>query len=442
MRLTQNKDSDKRLLHVLLLLIPFSFLISCHSHKSRPNRAAVTTASVNGNDEFATQLQTALKPVDTTHRIAIKDISDNIRYVYQLSEYQPVWESGNKASKDVKLFLDELEELRWDGLDPERYNLSGLKKLQDQLNDKTDVNGVISIDTAFTHSYLAAAGDLLLGAVLPRAADSLWFHKNDSIWNAPRLLANSDKYPTLNDYRSTVPTYLLLRDEYKRYSDLSDSQQLKTAIAQLQNNAVVGKHDSATQDAVNTIIKTEVPWAQTEPNDSVSEPRQLLQWYQNYAGIAPTGKLDSNTLAHLAMQPQQLMQLLQLNMERVRWMQKNIGDLYIVVNIPMMELFFRKDGENVMHMRTVVGKPERQTPALDAAMANVVINPPWGVPPTILKKDVLPGITKSGQKYLTQKGLSAYNHSGKKVSASGINADNYKRYTYSRTRVMTMHWDM
>jgi len=431
MSLTQGKEGDKRFPFLLLILLAsFSLLVSCHPHK--PNRAAATTASDNGNDDFATQLQEILKPIDTTHKVAIKDVSANVRYVYELNEYQPIWVSGNKEGKDAKTFLSELEELQWDGLDPERYNLSGLKKLENELNRKTDASGVIAFDTAFTHSYLAAASDLLMGAVLPKDADSLWYHKNDTMWSAPQLLVNSDKYPSLNDYRSVVPTYTLLRDEYKRYNDLMGNQQLKSSIDQLQDSPGVSAHDSTTMDAVNTIIKAEVPWAQTGDNDSIGEEKQLLLWYQNYAGIVPTGKLDSNTLKHLSLQPQQIMQELKANMERVRWMQKSIGDFYIVVDVPAMELFFRKDGENVMHMRTVVGKAERQTPSLDASMANVVINPPWGVPPTILKKDVLPGITKSGQKYLTKKGLSAYDHKGKKINASGINAGNYKRYTYKQ----------
>jgi murein L,D-transpeptidase YcbB/YkuD len=85
-----------------------------------------------------------------------------------------------------------------------------------------------------------------------------------------------------------------------------------------------------------------------------------------------------------------------------------------------------------MHMRVIVGKPERQTPSLFAIMANVVINPPWGVPPTILKNDVLPGLEKSGKTYMAKKGLKVYDKEGKRVKVSIINAHNYKSYTYKQ----------
>jgi murein L,D-transpeptidase YcbB/YkuD len=65
-------------------------------------------------------------------------------------------------------------------------------------------------------------------------------------------------------------------------------------------------------------------------------------------------------------------------------------------------------------------------------MSNVVLNPPWGVPPTILKQDVLPGIQKSGNQYMVKKGLKAYDRKGNRVNVSQINASNYKRFNYKQ----------
>lgn len=83
-----------------------------------------------------------------------------------------------------------------------------------------------------------------------------------------------------------------------------------------------------------------------------------------------------------------------------------------------------------MNMRVVVGKNARQTPALNARMANVVINPSWGVPPTILKKDVLPGVQRGGSSYLARKDLKVYDHKGNPVDPSLVNASNYKQFVF------------
>ncbi len=78
------------------------------------------------------------------------------------------------------------------------------------------------------------------------------------------------------------------------------------------------------------------------------------------------------------MPPAMILKKLGANMERIRWMQQEFGSLYLVVDVPLMELFLRKDGVNLMHMRVVVGKPERQTPSLFATMANIVVNSALG----------------------------------------------------------------
>jgi len=175
-----------------------------------------------------------------------------------------------------------------------------------------------------------------------------------------------------------------------------------------------------------------MPWVEAPENDSTVQEKQYLIAFQNYCGIKTTGIMDSSTFATLAMPPAVYLKKLSANMERIRWMQKHFGDLYLVVDVPDMELFLKRDGADVVHMRVVVGKPERQTPSLFATMANIVINPSWGVPPTILKKDVLPGLKKSGKKYMRKKGLKVYDNDGNVVDPSFINEGNYKRYTYKQ----------
>ncbi len=180
------------------------------------------------------------------------------------------------------------------------------------------------------------------------------------------------------------------------------------------------------------IIQAELPWLEVVPNDTLSETAQLLVAYQTYKSLRPTRKLDSTTIADLATSPEVYLKKIRANMERVRWMKQKTGDTYIVVNVPLMELFFRKGGVNIMHKKVVVGKTARQTPSLNADMANIVINPPWGVPATILKNDVLPGIQKSGKQYLAKKGLKIYDHDGKSVSVNDVTSRNYKKYSYSQ----------
>jgi murein L,D-transpeptidase YcbB/YkuD len=78
------------------------------------------------------------------------------------------------------------------------------------------------------------------------------------------------------------------------------------------------------------------------------------------------------------------------NMERWRWLPQDLGRTHIFVNIPDFRLQMMDQGARVFETRVIVGKPERQTPVFSDQMEFLVVNPSWFIPPTILRKDVLP----------------------------------------------------
>jgi L,D-transpeptidase YcbB len=397
---------------------------ACTSQPENDKRRKPATESNLG---FAESLHKCLNPVDTVDKARLVTISDNLRYVYQVNEYVPVWLTGdNKPGQNVDRLLQELQDLQWDGISPGRYGLAQLQKLKDNVAKTEDMSAAIALDTGLTHSYLQASHDLLIGIVTPKKADSLWYHANDSNWNAPHVLATSKAYVPLDAYRSKVPTYAVLREEYKRYHEFAGDSAYLSDIRALKDS---GRSDSSRKQIALGLINKILPWVKPVANDSMTSNAQLLVAYQSYINTKASAKLDSATLHGLETPPDTILAKLGANMERVRWMQQQFGDLYVLVDVPLMELFFRKHDTNAMHMRVVVGKPQRQTPSLNGTMANVIINPQWGVPPTILKKDVLPGLEKSSR-YLAKKGLKAYDSRGNVVDPNLINGANYKRYTY------------
>lgn len=415
-----------QLLLISSLLVSISFFNSCDPQHPFLGKAKPWS------DSFSIKATSAFKPIDTNIKV-FAPIAEHVRLAYQLGEYQPIWlvEKYLPNSASGKL-IEDLEDLQWDGFDTGKYNITFLKNLKTKLDTShnNSLADAFHFDTLLTHYYLEAAKDLLIGRISPKKADSLWYHSNDSSWDAPKLLASSkNDYPPLDEFRSKVPTYTLLRDEYKRLFALTSDSAVNESFA---NVAQVTHPDSESLELVNAAIKTKMPWVTPVTNDSISNQAQMIIAYQSYNGLRPTGKLDSATIDNLSLSPDSILGKIALNMERIRWMQKDFGSLYLVVDIPLMELYLRKDGANLMHMRVVVGKNERQTPSLFAKMANIVINPPWGVPPTIMKKEVLPGIEKSGKKYLAKKGFKAYDYKGKIVSPGSINKHNYNNYIYQQ----------
>ncbi len=76
------------------------------------------------------------------------------------------------------------------------------------------------------------------------------------------------------------------------------------------------------------------------------------------------------------------------NMERWRWLPRELGDHHVIVNIPEYLVRLKTAVCSLMKWRVVVGKPKSPTPIFSDEMEYVVVNPSWTVPPSIVKKRI------------------------------------------------------
>jgi len=98
------------------------------------------------------------------------------------------------------------------------------------------------------------------------------------------------------------------------------------------------------------------------------------------------------------------------NMERWRWVERDLGDRYIEVNLPEFMVHVVDHGQIIHTTRAIVGKPTTPTPLFSEKMQYLIVNPSWHVPYSIVKKEFLPKLaedpdyaTKSGYQ-VTQNG--------------------------------------
>lgn len=81
--------------------------------------------------------------------------------------------------------------------------------------------------------------------------------------------------------------------------------------------------------------------------------------------------------------------LIRANMDRWRWLQRDLGTIYLLTNVPEYQLRL-KAGERMFTYKTIVGKPGRTaTPQLAEKVEGVVFNPTWTVPQSIVKGEGL-----------------------------------------------------
>ncbi|TCJ40967.1 L,D-transpeptidase family protein [Parafrankia sp. BMG5.11] len=82
--------------------------------------------------------------------------------------------------------------------------------------------------------------------------------------------------------------------------------------------------------------------------------------------------------------------LIRANMDRWRWLAKDLGSQYLITNVPEYQLRLTVNDKIISTYRTIVGKPGRTaTPQLAETVEGVIFNPTWTVPQSIVKGEGL-----------------------------------------------------
>lgn len=82
--------------------------------------------------------------------------------------------------------------------------------------------------------------------------------------------------------------------------------------------------------------------------------------------------------------------LIRANMDRWRWLARDLGTQYLITNVPEFQLRLTVKDKIISTYRTIVGKPGRTaTPQLAEMVEGVVFNPTWTVPQSIVKGEGL-----------------------------------------------------
>jgi L,D-transpeptidase YcbB len=76
------------------------------------------------------------------------------------------------------------------------------------------------------------------------------------------------------------------------------------------------------------------------------------------------------------------------NLERWRWLPRELGPRYVYVNVPEYMVRVVGKGRNIATYRAIVGAPKTPTPQLAEIATGMIIHPTWTVPRSIIKESV------------------------------------------------------
>lgn len=120
-----------------------------------------------------------------------------------------------------------------------------------------------------------------------------------------------------------------------------------------------------------------------------------MRRFQGAHGLRVTGFLNRSTRAQLNISADKRLAQLRINRERIaRLVNSRIEDRYVLVNVPAYQLEAVERFEVQQRHRVIAGKPDRQTPDIQAQILGLNFFPYWRVPRSIAVKDLVPRVLK------------------------------------------------
>ncbi len=155
---------------------------------------------------------------------------------------------------------------------------------------------------------------------------------------------------------------------------------------------------------------------------------EAVRRFQHRHGLNDDGVVGPRTLAALNVPVAARIDALRVNLERARWILRDLPARFVVVNIAGARVYLI-DGDAVrLESRVIVGRTATSTPVFRATMQRVELNPYWSVPPSI-NGEILAAIRRDGS-YLRREGIRIFTHAGREVPRGSVAYGKYSGRTF------------
>jgi murein L,D-transpeptidase YcbB/YkuD len=116
--------------------------------------------------------------------------------------------------------------------------------------------------------------------------------------------------------------------------------------------------------------------------------------FQARHGLEADGLVGSLTRRTLNVPLAVRLQQIELNLERWRWLPRDLGPRYVVVNAAAAMLSMVEASRGVLSSRVIVGDPDHPTPVLASEIRALVLNPAWTIPDSIVAAEIVPALQR------------------------------------------------
>ena len=302
---------------------------------------------------------------------------------YAARQFEPAWTGSPDAERNARIALDALAHAEDEGLQPGRYRLQEIVLRQHAATAEAQAQ----YDLMLTGGVLRFIADSREGQPDLRALDrDVELPPQD--FDVPHALLDALSSGHLAEFLAMLDpphaAFARLKHALARYRKIAaqgDWPQIWDAVPELKKispqQAELLRRRLAYEDA-------------RVAADPAMDMKAAVEDFQNRHGIEADGRVGKKTLAELNIPASQRADQIAANMERWRWLPRDLGRRYVMVNAADTTLVAVDNGQIVLRSKIIAGKPGNRTAIFAATITGITFNPSWNIPAPIARNEILP----------------------------------------------------
>jgi murein L,D-transpeptidase YcbB/YkuD len=439
---------------VALAVVMGAAALGVSSCKKGAAHSGKAIAKPNSTD-FATQVQqTVATPTLAILRWPnVADVQAPLTKFYTDRDDEVAWTRDGQPTKAATALIQLFTQAQLKGLNPEDYDGSRwpgrLQRLAAIAKAKDDSDGaktdVAQFDVAMTVAAMRYLSDLHLGRVNPqtlnfdidvptrRAAFDVATLVQEKLVDSDDVAAVAESVEPQNPiYKATeaaLPQYLALAKQ----ADANPPTPLPALAKGAKSIDVDGTYPALSDLIARLQFEGYLPASSpgsAAPTVYTADLAAAVKLYQQRHGLQDDGKLGQATIDALNVPLNRRVAQMDDALERWRWLPEEYQQPRVLVNLPEFQLrAYEADHALAFKMRVVDGESKgHDTPMFVREMRFVVFRPYWNLPPSIVKKEIVPHLMKSGLDYLAAHGYEVTKRDGTIVDDATVSDIAHLRY--------------
>jgi murein L,D-transpeptidase YcbB/YkuD len=335
-----------------------------------------------------------------------QSIVEEVNLFYKNRNYQYAWFNKNGMTSTVSSFENQLNNYHDNYLDNSLINNRIgvlISKIQnDKADAKIDESRITELELLLTTTFFKYSKKVFTG---------IYENPKNLDWYIPR---NKKNYQVLLDslvdskknnnlWEPSNKYYIALKQKLISYRKIEKNGGFPKIILSKKSLSIT-ETDSCLVNVKRYLILS----GDLKNNDKSIQFNDSLvkavSRFQTRMGLNNQGILGDATVKEMNVPISFRIKQIMINMERLRWFPDQVEDDFLLINIPEYKLHVFENKQKVMDLKVIVGKEATRTSIFKGNISQLILNPYWNVPTSIVRKEMLPKL-KRNSNYLSKNNM-------------------------------------